>query len=519
MSWGLDEVTVRFGSTTALSGVSLEMAPGGVTAVIGGDGAGKSTALRALAGLVPVDEGRVRRPPEERLGYLPETSGVYPDLTAAENLAFAATAHGIGGAELVRRSEVLLERTGLAAARDRLASRLSGGMRQKLGLAVALIHRPDLLVLDEPTTGIDPVSRAELWGLIADEAARGAGVAVSTSYLDEAERAGAVVALDEGRPAAAGRSEQVIGSIRQRAASVGNPPVRGDGAGTGTEILAEASDVVRRFGSFTAVDRVSLEVRPGEVVGLVGANGAGKTTLIRMLLGLLRPTEGSVRLFGRSPSRATRRRLGYVPQSLGLYQDLTVRENLAFATAAFGSKPPPLPEDLRAAGARLLGTVPLGVQRRVAFAAALAHGPGLLVLDEPTSGVDPVGRAGLWRTIREAVRAGAGALVTTHFMEEAEHCDRVVVMAGGRVVATGTMDEIIGRARSVSVEADSWSSAYRALVEARVPSAVVGTRLRVPGEDPNRVEGILRAAGVDAEVRTEPMTFEERFVALSAGIR
>src|SRR5919108_3578159 len=174
VSWGLDEVTVRFGSTTALSGVSLEMAPGGVTAVIGGDGAGKSTALRALAGLVPVDEGRVRRPPEERLGYLPETSGVYPDLTAAENLAFAATAHGIGGAELVRRSEVLLERTGLAAARDRLASRLSGGMRQKLGLAVALIHRPDLLVLDEPTTGIDPVSRAELWRLIADEAARGA---------------------------------------------------------------------------------------------------------------------------------------------------------------------------------------------------------------------------------------------------------------------------------------------------------------------------------------------------------
>ena len=515
MTWGLDAVTVRFGSTTALAGVSFDVGTSGITAVIGGDGAGKSTALRALAGLLPVDEGRVRRPPEERLGYLPETSGVYPDLTAAENLAFAATAHGIDGAEVARRTDLLLERTGLAAARDRLASRLSGGMRQKLGLAVALIHRPDLLVLDEPTTGIDPVSRAELWRLIADEAARGAGVAVSTSYLDEAERAGAVVALDEGRPAAAGRSDEVLASIREQAAS--GAWVRGNGARPGREVLAEAREVVRRFGTFTAVDRVSLEVRPGEVVGLVGANGAGKTTLIRMLLGLLPPTEGAVRLFGRPPSRATRSRLGYVPQSLGLYEDLTVRENLAFASAAFGSKPPPLPEELRAAADRLLGTVSLGVQRRVAFAAALAHRPRLLVLDEPTSGVDPIGRGELWRTIREAVEAGAGALVTTHFMEEADHCDRVVVMAGGRVVAEGTMDEIVGRAQSVSVRSDSWSSAYRALLDAGLPSAVVGTALRVPGEDPGRVEGILSRAGVHAEVRTVPMTFEERFVALSAG--
>jgi ABC-2 type transport system ATP-binding protein/ribosome-dependent ATPase len=277
-------------------------------------------------------------------------------------------------------------------------------------------------------------------------------VAVSTSYLDEAERAGAVVALDEGRPAAAGRSDQVLASIREQAAS--GAWVRGNGARPGREVLAEAREVVRRFGTFAAVDRVSLEVRPGEVVGLVGANGAGKTTLIRMLLGLLPPTEGAVRLFGRPPSRATRSRLGYVPQSLGLYEDLTVRENLAFASAAFGSKPPPLPEELRGAADRLLGTVSLGVQRRVAFAAALAHRPRLLVLDEPTSGVDPIGRGELWRTIREAVEAGAGALVTTHFMEEADHCDRVVVMAGGRVVAEGTMDEIVGRAQSVSVRSD-----------------------------------------------------------------
>ena len=517
MTWGLDEVTVRFGTAVALDDVSVDVAPGGVTALIGGDGSGKSTALRALAGLVPVAGGRVRRPPEERLGYLPQNSGVYPDLTVVENVTFAATAHRIGGRDLARRADVLLERTGLTEARDRLGRQLSGGMRQKLGLAVALVHRPDLLVLDEPTTGIDPVSRAELWRLIADEAARGAGAAVSTSYLDEAERAGEVVALNEGRPAVTGGSEEVIGSIRAAASS--ERRVSGDGVPPGTEPLAEVRDVVRRFGSFTAVDRVSVSVRPGEVVGLVGANGAGKTTLIRMLLGLLRPSEGSVRLFGRPPSRATRRRLGYVPQSLGLYDDLTVRENLAFATAAFGSAPPALPEDLRAAGDRLLRTVSLGVQRRVAFAAALAHRPGLLVLDEPTSGVDPVGRSGLWRTIREAVDAGAGALVTTHFMEEAEHCDRVVVMATGRVVAAGTMEQIVGQAEAVSVRAASWAAAYRALEDARVPSALVGTRLRVPGEEPHRIERILREAGVAAEVESVPVTFEERFVALSAGSR
>jgi ABC-type multidrug transport system ATPase subunit len=518
MTWGLDEVTVRFDGTEALDEVSLDVDPGAITAVIGGDGAGKSTALRALAGLVPVAEGRVRRPPEGRLGYLPETSGVYPDLSVAENLSFAATSHGARGAEPTGRADELLERTGLTEARDRLAGHLSGGMRQKLGLAVALIHRPDLLVLDEPTTGIDPVSRAELWRLIADETAGNAGVAVSTSYLDEAERAGEVVALDEGRPSSAGSSERVVASLRDRAAAVPGG-TGGRGSGVGTEVLAEVRDVVKRFDSFTAVDHVSLEIRRGEVVGLVGANGAGKTTAIRMLLGLLPQTEGTVALFGRPPSRASRQWLGYMPQSLGLYDDLTVRENLAFASAAFGAAPPALPDDLAGLGNRVLRTLSLGIQRRVAFVSALAHRPRLLVLDEPTSGVDPVGRAGLWRTIREAVAGGVGALVTTHFMEEAEHCDRVVVMAAGRVAAAGTMDEIVGRGRSVEVRSESWSTAYRALTEAGVPAALVGMRLRVPGAEPERIDRILREAGVAAVVRTVLMTFEERFVALTVGTR
>jgi ABC-2 type transport system ATP-binding protein len=282
-----------------------------------------------------------------------------------------------------------------------------------------------------------------------------------------------------------------------------------------TAPLAETHEVVRRFGSFTAVDEVSLDVGPGEVVGLLGANGAGKTTLIRMLLGLLLPTAGRVRLFGLPPSRETRRRLGYVPQGLGLYEDLTVAENLAFSAAAFGSSPPGLEGDLAAARRELVRNLSLGYQRRVAFLAALAHRPGLLVLDEPTSGVDALGRARLWDTIRDAAEDGAGALVTTHHMEEAEHCDRLIVMAGGRVVASGSMDDVVGDTRTVEVRADRWPAAHEALDQAGIPAALVGTTLRVPGGDVGRVGEVLRGADVEASAELVPATLEETFVALS----
>jgi ABC-2 type transport system ATP-binding protein len=282
-----------------------------------------------------------------------------------------------------------------------------------------------------------------------------------------------------------------------------------------TTELARTHQVTRRFGSFTAVDGVSLEVGPGEVVGLLGANGAGKTTLIRMLLGLLPPTSGSVRLFGRPPSRETRRRIGYVSQGLGLYEDLTAGENLAFSGAAFGTDPPPLEGDLGAARPRLVRDLPLGIQRRVAFATALGHRPGLLVLDEPTSGVDPLGRARLWETIREAAEAGTGALVTTHHMEEAEHCDRLVVMAGGRVAAAGTLHEIIGGARAVQVRARDWTRAHAALDAAGLPVALVGTALRLPGVEASEVRQALDRSGVEAAVDEGPATLEETFVALA----
>jgi len=293
--------------------------------------------------------------------------------------------------------------------------------------------------------------------------------------------------------------------------------------------LVRVTEVTHRFGSLTAVERVSLAVEPGEVVGLLGANGAGKTTLIRCILGLLRPTSGEVRLFGRAPSRETRARLGYVPQGLGLYDDLTVTENLAFSARAFGAAPagrgaaPPgsadtdLDRDVAAVAGEQVGDLPLGLRRRVAFAAALAHRPDLLVLDEPTSGVDPLGRAHLWDTIRAAAEAGAGALVTTHYMSEAEQCDRLVVLAGGRVAAQGTMAAIMGDASTVRVATPRWEDAFVALEEAGLPVALVGRSLRVPGTDRARVAGALRASGVQAELDLVPATFEETFVALAAG--
>ena len=619
--WGVDDLTVRFATVVALDGVDLPVVPGLVTAVVGGDGAGKTTLLRVLAGVQAATRGHVRRPPARQIGFVSAGAGVYDDLTVTENLEFAGGAYGMRGNALAARAAPLLAGARLDEVRDRLAGKLSGGMRQKLAFVLAVLHEPRLLILDEPTTGVDPVSRADLWRLIAAAAADGTAVVLATSYLDEAERAAQVLLLDEGRALAAGRPDEITaavpGTVADAAAAPGgvaawrrgrawrlwlpagvsvaaaapgarsvapdfadavvvaslarqhanqdaggvsertdagreNAVPAGDGGSTdagrresggataripasaSAQALAEARTVTRRFGTFTAVEEVDLRVGRGQVVGLLGANGAGKTTLIRLLLGLLRPTAGAALLFGAPPSRETRRRLGYVPQSLGVWDDLTVDENLRFSAAAFGTAhgtggdgasdetgagspgaAAAADPELAAHGRTLAGRLPLGLRRRLAFSAALSHDPELLVLDEPTSGVAALARARLWDTIRSAAETGAGVLVTTHSMDEAEQCDTLVLMAGGRVVAAGTIAGIVGGATAVEVASDRWDEAFKALDEAGLRPAPAGRLLRVPGGEVAPVQAALDARHVAARLRVVEASFEETFVRMT----
>jgi len=282
-----------------------------------------------------------------------------------------------------------------------------------------------------------------------------------------------------------------------------------------TGALLRATHVTRRFGAFTAVDDVSMQLQPGEVAGLLGANGAGKTTLIRMLLGLIAVTSGRVDLLGGPPDRERRRRLGYVPQGLGLYGDLTVRENLSFSARAYGTEAPALPPGLREHADVLVRELPLGAQRQVAFLAALAHSPGVIVLDEPTSGVDALARAALWDTIRAQAERGAGVLVTTHYMQEAQQCDRLLLMSDGRLVAEGSEADIIGSTTAVAVQTGDWARAFAALAAAGAPVLLAGRAIRVANADPARLAEVLKAAGIQASLQAVPATISERMLMLS----
>ncbi|HEX4088524.1 MAG TPA: ABC transporter ATP-binding protein [Trebonia sp.] len=281
------------------------------------------------------------------------------------------------------------------------------------------------------------------------------------------------------------------------------------------DVLAEGSAVTRRFGAFTAVSGADLTIAGGEVVGLIGGNGAGKTTLIRLLLGLLAPTGGSVRLFGSAPSLETRRRVGYVPQTLGLYAGLTVAENWSFTATAFRTTGIPMPERISAWRNELVAGLPLGAQRQVAFAIALSHGPELLVLDEPTSGVGPLGSARLWEQIRHSAEQGAGVLVSTHSMEEAGQCDRLVVMAAGKVVATGTVTDVIGGRQATQIHCDDVRRAFAVLDSAGLPVQLQGGALRLARTN-TAAASLLSQAGIAATVEMVPANLEEAFVAISA---
>jgi ABC-type multidrug transport system ATPase subunit len=498
--FAVSDLTVAIGGVRVLEAISFSLQPGKILAVIGGDGAGKTTLCRVLVGLKQPVFGELRLP--DSVGYQPAGSGTWGDLTVTENLRFAADAYRIPTAEFARRLPPLLEATGLLEASNRLAGQLSGGMRQKLGVAMALLPRPKLLVLDEPTTGVDPVSRAELWQLISGAAADGAVVVTTTTYHDEARRTGNVLYLEDGHSIEADLFSSVPPAIDVQHSSK-----------PGGDLLVDAQEVLKSFDSVTAVDQMSLQVRSGEVVGLLGGNGAGKTTLIRCLLGLARPDSGLVRLLGQAPNREVLRHVGYMPQGLGLYADLSVEENLAFRRRIYRVGRRTTPEG---DGRSLVGDLSVGEQRRVAFAAALAASPRLLVLDEPTSGVDPRARAALWATIKRAVGEGAGALVTTHHLEEAIHCDRLVMMAGGSEVASGSLAAVIGNRTATLVEIGDQAAGYRALTAAGLPTVLNGEDLRVATNELRQVSQALSEADLTAVLRSVPATLEETFVALSS---
>ena len=480
----LSGVRHRYGGTVALEDASLEIPAGVSVAVIGPDGVGKSTLLGLISTAKKIQQGSVRvlgtdvadrhgrAALQPRIAYMPQGLGrnLYAELSVAENLQFFGRLFGLNAAERQRRIADLLEATGLAPFPDRPAGKLSGGMKQKLGLCCALLHDPDLLILDEPTTGVDPLSRRQFWELIDRIRAGRPGmtVLVATSYMDEAERFDRVVMMNAGRllahdtPAAvkaqtgAADLEEAFVALLPEDARRGHqrltvPPRAPEPAGA--EPAIEAIGLTRRFGDFTAVSDISFRIGRGEIFGFLGSNGCGKTTTMKMLTGLLPATAGEARLFGRPVDAGdleSRRRVGYMAQAFSLYGELTVRQNLDLHARLF---------DLADSESRLAALVerfglspyidavadrlPLGVRQRLSLAVAILHGPELLILDEPTSGVDPVARDQFWRDLIALSRdQGVTIFVSTHFMNEAARCDRVAFMNAGRVIAAGPPDEL-----------------------------------------------------------------------------
>ncbi len=475
----LEAVTHRYGQTLALESVSLELR-GGTTGFVGPDGVGKSTLLALIAGARQIQEGRVevldgdmaarrhRNAVQPRIAYMPQGLGknLYMDLTVAENLHFFGRLFGQGAKERRRRIDSLLKSTGLDPFPNRRAGKLSGGMKQKLGLCCALIHDPDLLILDEPTTGVDPLSRRQFWALIDRIRAERPGMAVlvATAYMNEAEAFDNLVVVNDGVVLATGtpaeiKQRQGVDTLEAAYISLlpeekrhGHrkleipPPPHHDGAPA-----IKAEGLTRRFGDFTAVDRVSFEIPRGEIFGFLGSNGCGKTTTMKMLTGLLPPTEGEAWLFGertRSYGIEQRKRVGYMSQSFSLYGELTVRQNLMLHARLFhlprdrqGSRVAELMErfDLGHYADALSGDLPLGVRQRLSLAVAVLHEPEILILDEPTSGVDPVARDGFWELLVDLSRnQGVTIFISTHFMTEAERCDRISLMHAGKVLASDT---------------------------------------------------------------------------------
>ena len=568
-------------SVQALHDVSLQVGAGTLSALVGPDGAGKTTLLRLAAGLMRADAGSLQvlgidvaadpQAVQDRISYMPQRFGLYEDLSVQENLDLYADLHGVSAEARRTRYARLMAMTDLGRFTTRLAGQLSGGMKQKLGLACTLVRSPQLLLLDEPTVGVDPLSRRELWQivqqLVADEQL---SVIVSTSYLDEAERCAQVFVLHEGRLLAQGTPQSIRdhackqcfiatppqgmpartlqarlldasalvvdavptgGEVRfirrpgadaaalaallagaavapaperledgfmvllhsRREAAAGqhdaaDPAASGawstavptglpEPAAAAGEVVIEVRDLVRKFGDFTAVARTSFEVRRGEIFGLLGPNGAGKTTTFRMLCGLLPASGGFLQVAGvnlRNARAQARAKIGYVAQKFALYGNLTVAENLRFFGSAYGLRGRRLAErmqavlreyDLQGQEDKTSGQLPGGFKQRLAMATGLLHEPQILFLDEPTSGADPMARREFWRRITALAAAGVTVIITTHFMEEAEYCDRIVIQDAGRLLALGTPQQVRTQADASAGRTMSMEDAFIGIVE------------------------------------------------------
>ncbi|MFO1378856.1 MAG: ribosome-associated ATPase/putative transporter RbbA [Chitinivorax sp.] len=491
----LSGVSLRYGAVAALQDIGIELPAGCMVGLIGPDGVGKSSLLALLAGARKIQSGRVevfggdmasrryRTQVQPRIAYMPQGLGknLYPTLSVAENVDSFGRLFGQGRAERAGRIDELLAATGLAPFRDRPAAKLSGGMKQKLGLCCALVHDPDLLILDEPTTGVDPLSRRQFWELIDSIRARrpGMSVLVATAYMEEAERFDWLVAMDGGRVVGSGSAAELkartgSGTLEQAFirllpeerrrghSTLVIPPRQCDDDGW----AIDASGLTQRFGDFTAVDNVSFTIGRGEIFGFLGSNGCGKTTTMKMLTGLLPPTSGTARLFGKvvdAGNLDTRRQVGYMSQAFSLYGELSVAQNLDLHARLFhlpreriGPRIAELTERFGLApyAAMPAADLPLGIRQRLSLAVAVVHQPTLLILDEPTSGVDPVARDQFWALLVELSRQqGVTIFISTHFMNEAERCDRISLMHAGRVLASDTPAALQAASGAASLEA------------------------------------------------------------------
>ncbi|AMO35992.1 multidrug ABC transporter ATP-binding protein [Thauera humireducens] len=488
----LAELTHRYGDVLAADGVTLDIPAGRMVGFIGPDGVGKSTWLGLIAGARQIQHGTVevlggdmasarhRGAVCPRIAYMPQGLGknLYPTLSVFENIDFFGRLFGQSRAERDERIAELLASTGLADFADRPANKLSGGMKQKLGLCCALIHDPDLLILDEPTTGVDPLSRRQFWELIGRIRARrpGMSVLVATAYMEEAEQYDWLVAVDAGRVLATGtpaalRGQTGTDTLEEAFLALLPPERRGDHEAltipplTAGEVVIEARDLQMRFGDFIAVDDVNLQVRRGEIFGFLGSNGCGKSTTMKMLTGLLPPSRGEARLLGEvldARNIDTRRRVGYMSQAFSLYGELSVRRNLQLharlfelSQAAGDARIAELARrfDLEPIMDALPDALPLGIRQRLQLAVAVLHRPDVLILDEPTSGVDPVARDHFWALIVDLSRKdGVTIFITTHFMNEAQRCDRISLMHAGRILASDTPAALMARRGADSLE-------------------------------------------------------------------